>query len=90
MPCKAKIIEPPKVQERFPPIRTRKHIPVSWAEITLQEGKNRQVRKMFATVGFPVLRLIRFSIEAIEIAGLQAGEMKQISEQTFMKKLNLD
>jgi 23S rRNA pseudouridine2457 synthase len=88
-PCKAKIIAPPNVQERNPPIRTRKHIPVSWAEITLQEGKNRQVRKMFAAVGYPVLRLIRFSIESIKLAELKSGEMKQVSEHTFLSKLNI-
>ncbi len=65
----------PPVPERFPPIRYRAQIPTSWIRIILQEGKNRQVRKMTAQVGFPTLRLIRYRIEQLTVDGLGPGEM---------------
>lgn len=77
----------PKVPERNPPIRYRKNIPVSWVQITLTEGKNRQVRKMFAAVGFPVLRLIRYAIENITIGDMQPGDIKTLSGNTINKQL---
>lgn len=80
-PCIATIFDTaPTVAERNPPIRFRKNIPTSWIAITLQEGKNRQVRKMCAAVGFPVLRLIRYSIEKITLDGLTPGDMRQLSK----------
>jgi 23S rRNA pseudouridine2457 synthase len=66
----------PTVPDRNPPIRFRKNIPTSWVKMILTEGKNRQVRKMTAAVGFPTLRLIRHRIEKCEIEGLQPGEMR--------------
>ena len=69
----------PAVPERNPPIRFRKNIPTSWAQIQLTEGKNRQVRKMFAAVNFPVLRLIRSQIGSFTISGMQAGDLIQLS-----------
>lgn len=69
----------PNVPERNPPIRYRKNIPTSWISLTLTEGKNRQVRKMTAAVGFPTLRLIRYSIGNVTIEGLQPGENKSMS-----------
>lgn len=86
----AKVIaipEPANLPERNPPIRFRKSIPASWLCITLQEGKNRQVRKMTAAVGHPTLRLIRWSVENISIDQLQPGQLKEISRNTLMKKL---
>jgi 23S rRNA pseudouridine2457 synthase len=75
--CKAVLFNiPPIVFERNPPIRVRKNIPTSWVKITLTEGKNRQVRKMTAAVGFPTLRLIRHRIEKCTIEGLEPGEMR--------------
>jgi 23S rRNA pseudouridine2457 synthase len=76
-PAKAIPIDP-TVPDRNPPIRHRARIPTSWISLTLIEGKNRQVRKMTARTGFPTLRLIRYRIEKITIAGLQPGEMREI------------
>ncbi|MEP7109613.1 MAG: pseudouridine synthase [Ferruginibacter sp.] len=66
----------PPVPGRNPPIRFRKNIPTSWVKIVLTEGKNRQIRKMTAAVGFPTLRLIRYRIEKCTAEGLQPGEMR--------------
>jgi 23S rRNA pseudouridine2457 synthase len=63
------------VPDRNPPIRFRKTIPATWASITLTEGKNRQVRKMFAAVGFPVLRLIRAQLGNYTIEKMQPGDL---------------
>ncbi|MBU3744967.1 MAG: pseudouridine synthase [Sediminibacterium sp.] len=81
------ISEPANLPDRNPPIRFRKTIPASWLSITLQEGKNRQVRKMTAAVGYPTLRLIRWSIENITVDQLQPGQLKEISRNTLLKKL---
>ncbi|MBK9728502.1 MAG: pseudouridine synthase [Saprospiraceae bacterium] len=74
LPATVKLMDKiPTYPERIPPIRLRKSIPDRWIEITIHEGKNRQVRRMFAAVGFPVLRLIRISIGPIQLGTLQAG-----------------
>jgi 23S rRNA pseudouridine2457 synthase len=79
LPCNASLFNmPPKVPERNPPIRYRRSIPESWISLTLTEGKNRQVRKMTAAVGFPTLRLIRYRIEKITIEELRPGELKEL------------
>ena len=62
------------VPDRKPPIRFRKNIPTSWVAIQITEGKNRQVRKMFAQVGFPVLRLIRAKLGKFSIQDMQPGD----------------
>ena len=62
LPCKTQLLPDLVIPDREPPIRVRKEIPDTWVEITLTEGKYHQVRKMFAAIGFPVLRLIRNSI----------------------------
>ncbi len=77
-PANVRKISPPDVWERFPPIRERKNIPVSWLEIKITEGKNRQVRRMCASVGNPVLRLIRFSVGNWTIENINPGEYKII------------
>ncbi|MBK8449709.1 MAG: pseudouridine synthase [Saprospiraceae bacterium] len=75
LPATVKLMDKiPNYPERIPPIRIRKSIPDRWIEITIHEGKNRQVRRMFAAVGFPVLRLIRISIGPIQLGTLQAGK----------------
>ena len=80
LPAKAKIIEAPQhLWERNPPIRFRKNAPTTWLSIILTEGKNRQVRKMCAKIGFPVLRLIRWRIGALTLEGLNNGEVKEIA-----------
>jgi 23S rRNA pseudouridine2457 synthase len=87
-PCTASVlITPPTIAERNPPIRYRKNIPTSWIALTLHEGKNRQVRRMCAAVGFPVLRLIRYSIEQLTIDGLQPGAMQILTKTTVNKAL---
>ena len=89
-PALAKILEAaPVLPERDPPIRYRAAIPDTWIELTLIEGKNRQVRKMTAAVGFPTLRLVRFSMEKINIAGMQPGEIVELDEKTVYHRLGL-
>jgi 23S rRNA pseudouridine2457 synthase len=70
-----------EVPDRNPPIRFRKSIPATWASIQLTEGKNRQVRKMFASVGFPVLRLIRAQLGTYTIDKMQPGDLLSLTEQ---------
>ncbi|HQR92528.1 MAG: pseudouridine synthase [Bacteroidetes bacterium 24-39-8] len=79
--------EDPELPARNPPIRFRKEIPAPWLELILTEGKNRQVRKMTAKVGFPTLRLVRKSIEGIFLDKMQPGEMIPLSEQEIREKL---
>jgi 23S rRNA pseudouridine2457 synthase len=91
MPCEAKkLYKEPLLPERNPPIRVRKEIPTSWALITLTEGKNRQVRKMFAAVGYPVLRLVRVQIEDVKIGKMQPGEVKEMRGEELYQLLKID
>ena len=73
--------EPPPVYDRNPSIRFRKNIPVSWISLTLTEGKNRQVRRMTAKVGFPTLRLIRYRIEKLTIQNMQPKDMRELTRE---------
>ena len=78
-PAGARLIdEPAGLWPREPPIRYRAKIPTAWLELTLREGKNRQVRRMTARVGFPTLRLVRAAIGAIGLDGLAPGEWREV------------
>ena len=91
LPAKAiKVTEPEWLWERNPPVRFRVSVPTSWVEISICEGRNRQVRRMTAAVGFPTLRLIRTKISSIDLVqlGLQPGETKEI-EPYFIQTLKM-
>jgi 23S rRNA pseudouridine2457 synthase len=82
LPAKATIVsKEPDLPPRIPSIRVRKSIPTSWIELTLREGKNRQVRRMTAAVGFPTLRLIRVRIGAIELGTLAEGCWRELTQR---------
>jgi 23S rRNA pseudouridine2457 synthase len=78
-PAGARLIdEPENLWVRDPPIRYRAKIPTGWVELTLREGKNRQVRRMTAHVGFPTLRLVRAAIGRVSVAGMAPGTWREI------------
>jgi 23S rRNA pseudouridine2457 synthase len=82
-----KFLADPAVEDRNPPIRFRKSIPTSWISLVLTEGKNRQVRKMTAAVGFPTLRLIRYRIEHLDLQGLLQGDLRIVQKNEVYRKL---
>ncbi|MGN6514069.1 MAG: pseudouridine synthase [Lysobacteraceae bacterium] len=77
LPAQARRIEAPALWPRDPPVRFRKTVPDAWLEITLREGRNRQVRRMTAAVGLPTLRLVRVAIGAARLDGLAPGAWTQ-------------
>jgi 23S rRNA pseudouridine2457 synthase len=79
--------EPPDIPPRKPPIRFRKNIPDSWISLILSEGKNRQVRKMTAGVGFPTLRLVRMRIAQLSVGEMKPGDIKALSREEIYGKL---
>jgi 23S rRNA pseudouridine2457 synthase len=89
-PAQVKLIEEQlEIPPRDPPIRFRKNVPTAWLEMTLTEGRNRQVRRMTAAVGHPTLRLIRVAIGRLSLEGLKPGQWRDLDpeELTQLKSL---
>lgn len=80
-PAIVKKVGPPKLWPRNPPVRYRKHIPESWVKLTITEGRNRQVRRMCAHVGFPCLRLVRLSVGNWHLHDLKVGQYRVLTVQ---------
>ncbi len=78
-PAETRVIPEPLLWPRNPPIRYRKNIPTCWIELTITEGRNRQVRRMAAAVGYPVLRLVRVAIGPYRVDGLAPGEWREVA-----------
>lgn len=90
LPASARLLmPPPALPERDPPIRYRKTVPDAWLELQLTEGKNRQVRRMCAAVGFPVLRLVRAQIVDLSLQGLMPGEVRELDKANCYRLLGL-
>ncbi|MCU0607003.1 MAG: pseudouridine synthase [Candidatus Edwardsbacteria bacterium] len=82
LPARARLLDPqPDLPDRVPPIRVRTAIPTCWIELVLTEGRNRQVRRMTAAVGFPTLRLVRVRIGAFALAGVAPGEWRVLGQR---------
>jgi len=78
-PCRVELLDPqPQIPPRDPPIRVRLNVPDCWIELTLHEGKNRQVRRMTAAIGHPTLRLLRVSIGGLKLGMLPAGSFREL------------
>jgi 23S rRNA pseudouridine2457 synthase len=79
LPCRARLLEgEPDLPPRDPPIRHRRTVPTAWVELTLTEGRNRQVRRMTAAVGHPTLRLVRVGIGSLTLRGLKPGAWRWV------------
>ena len=89
LPAMAQIMSEPALPERNPPIRHRVNIPTSWLSILLHEGKNRQVRKMTAAVGFPTLRLVRWAIEELTASTMLPGQVRELSRTELLQGLKM-
>jgi 23S rRNA pseudouridine2457 synthase len=89
-PAQVRLLEAePELPPRDPPIRVRKNVPTAWIELTLTEGKNRQVRRMTAAIGFPTLRLIRVAIGNLRLQGLQPGAWRELTASEVMAGVRL-
>lgn len=90
LPAKAELlVNEPSLPPRNPPIRVRQNIPTTWVSLTLHEGKNRQVRRMTAAVGFPTLRLVRWAIEDVKVGTMQPFDVVEIEKEWLFKKLKI-
>ncbi|MEE4462285.1 pseudouridine synthase [Azotobacter chroococcum] len=81
LPAEARRLAEPELWPRNPPVRFRKSVPTAWLELTIREGRNRQVRRMTAAVGLPTLRLVRVRIGPWSLEGLAPGEWKEVLAQ---------
>ena len=89
-PCRVTLLpEAPPLPPRVPPIRVRQRIPTSWLSLTLEEGKNRQVRRMTAAVGYPTLRLVRQAIAQLQLGSLGPGQWRPVTatEHRWLEEL---
>ena len=84
-PAQAELIASPSIWPRTPPIRFRANIPTAWLSLTLREGRNRQVRRMTAAVGYPTLRLIRYRIGDWTLGKLAPGEYTVMTGQESLR-----
>ncbi|MEH6402173.1 MAG: pseudouridine synthase [Sneathiella sp.] len=80
-----KMLQEPKLDERIPPIRFRQSIPTAWIKLTLTEGKNRQVRRMTAAIGFPTLRLVRAAIGELQLGELEQGTWREVQRGDILQ-----
>lgn len=88
LPAKVKLIDGTNFPPRVPPIRERKSIPTSWLSLTIIEGRNRQVRRMTAAIGFPTLRLIRVRIKNLLLDKMKSGEVRELKENEIEELKN--
>ncbi len=79
LPARARLIKEPALWPRNPPIRFRANLPTQWIELGIREGRNRQVRRMTAAVGYPTLRLVRTTIGPYQLNQLRPGEIQQVT-----------
>lgn len=77
-PAQVRLIDAPDLWDRNPPVRFRKSVPDRWIEVTITEGRNRQVRRMTAAIGFPTLRLVRWRVGDWSISGIENGAYRVI------------
>ncbi|MDB5818840.1 MAG: pseudouridine synthase Rsu [Rhizobacter sp.] len=85
LPAEARLLEaPPPLWEREPPIRVRPSIPTSWLELVIREGRNRQVRRMTAAIGFPTLRLVRVAIGPYRLSDLPSGAWRNVDASSLL------
>jgi 23S rRNA pseudouridine2457 synthase len=87
-PAEVKLIEAPNFADRIPPIRSRQNIPTAWLAISLTEGRNRQVRRMTAAIGFPTLRLVRTQIGHLHLKDLALGQWRDLSDAELSQLKN--
>ena len=80
-PAQVSLLAEPDVWERVPPIRARRDIPTRWLRLSIREGRNRQVRRMTAHIGFPTLRLIRYRVGDWSLEGIPSGSWRKVAEE---------